>query len=185
MPGGAPQAMQMPWMNLQFAKSDPSKGIGNQMQALGKSLKDAGVNQTLNPPTPQDVAPGASVPGGAGPIAAGGPQGPAPLPGQQALPGSPYSPQAGSAAPPILTPQQASPQLGQPQLPTAQVPYPQPSPVQAFMQNNPFQQLNLLRSALAGGGGAAGGMMPGTAALSGAGMLPGAGVLPGSQGFGG
>ena len=121
MPGGAPPPVQ--FSQLSYA-SPPSNSLGQQMQQFGKNLKSSGLFQQA--PVPADMAPGSAVPGGQGPISAGGPQGPisaggpqgpisaggpqgpssaggpqgpAPLPGHQALPGSPYSPQAGPVAP--------------------------------------------------------------------------------------
>jgi len=110
MPGGAPPPVQ--FSQLSYA-SPPSNSLGQQMQQFGKNLKSSGLFQQA--PVPADMAPGSAVPGGQGPISAGGPQGPAPLPGQQALPGSPYSPQAGPVAPqppaPVAPPPQ-QPSIG-------------------------------------------------------------------------
>ena len=110
MPGGAPPPVQ--FSQLSYA-SPPSNSLGQQMQQFGKNLKSSGLFQQT--PTPADMAPGSAVPGGQGPISAGGPQGPAPLPGQQALPGSPYSQQAGPVAPqppaPVAPPPQ-QPSIG-------------------------------------------------------------------------
>ena len=110
MPGGAPPPVQ--FSQLSYA-SPPSNSLGQQMQQFGKNLKSSGLFQQT--PTPADMAPGSAVPGGQGPISVGGPQGPAPLPGQQALPGSPYSPQAGPVAPqppaPVAPPPQ-QPSIG-------------------------------------------------------------------------
>jgi len=167
-----------PLMNLSklsYAKAPEQNQNAQAMQGLGKSL-DA-FNAARNPP--QDpaapLAPGATVPGST--IAAGGPQGPAPLPGQQGLPGSPYSPAAGPPAPGAAQTPGYTPFTNM--LPTPPVPYPMAgqmqspnSPVGTWAQNNPLNVMQLLKNSLGGGPLAPPGQ-PG-AALMGA---PGAGML--------
>ena len=173
----APALMNLP--KLSYAKAPEQNQTAQAMQGLGKSLN--AFNAARNPP--QDpaapLAPGAAVPGST--ISAGGPQGPAPLPGQQGLPGSPYSPAAGPPAPgagaaaaPGTTP--LTNLLPTPAVPYPPIPYPmagQPnSPIGTWAQNNPLNVMQLLKNSLGGGPLAPPGQ-PG-AALMGA---PGAGML--------
>ena len=152
----APPLMNLP--KLSYAKAPEQSQNAQAMQGLGKSL-DA-FNAARNPP--QDpaapLAPGAAVPGST--ISAGGPQGPAPLPGQQGLPGSPYSPAAGPPAPgagaAVAPPPGTTPFTNM--LPTPPVPYPMAgqmqspnSPVGTWAQNNPLNVMQLLKNSLGGG----------------------------------
>jgi len=175
----APGLMNLP--KLQYAKAPEQNQTAQAMQGLGKSL-DA-FNAARNPP--QDpaapLAPGATVPGST--IAAGGPQGPAPLPGQQGLPGSPYSPAAGPPAPGAGAAAAATPgatpftnTLPTPAVPYPPIPYPmagQPnSPIGTWAQNNPLNVMQLLKNSLGGGPLAPPGQ-PGSALMG----APGAGML--------
>lgn len=180
MPGGAPPAMQ--FSPLQYAQ--PATTTADAMKGLGKNLASANKVLQQQNPAAQPAPPGTAVqtPSG-GTIMMGGPQGPAPFPGG-ALPGTPYSNQAGPVAPPGMTtpPPGAGPPPAQPMVPNqppggamvggqpgAGQP---PSPVGAMAQQ-PGMLQNLIRSIMQGGAGGAGGQpgMPGAAALNGAGML--------------
>lgn len=182
MPGGAPPAMQ--FQPLQYAQ--PATTTADAMKGLGKNLASANKVLQQQNPAAQPAPPGTAVqtPSG-GTIMMGGPQGPAPFPGG-ALPGTPYSNQAGPVAPPGMNqpPPGAGPPPSQPMVPNqppggAMVGGPQgqpgapgQSPVGAMAQQ-PGMLQNLIRSIMGGGG--AGGVtpngVPGSAALNGAGML--------------
>lgn len=190
MPSGAPAPMQ--FAPLQFAK--PSTTTADAMKGLGKNL--AAANKVLNPAdtTGDAVDPGTAIQGGQGPIVAGGPQGPAPLPGQQAPPGSPYSQQAG---PPVPPPQPPPPQPmvpNQPQGgamvggPPQQAPGAQPnSGIGTILQSmNPMQRQAILQQISGGlGGSVQPNGVPGSAALGNAGMIPSWASMGGPGGLGG
>ena len=185
---------------------------GDALSKLGKSLGAA--NKKLNlfggSDASQPVDPGQAVQGGAGPIVAGGPQGPAPLPGQQALPGSPYSTAAGPPAPPPGPPPGSTPLVpgqppggamsspqGPPPLPPGGVPMPQPRPLGAppfgapgpagqpsgianLMQTMAPAQRQALLAQISGGLGGAGGQ-----GVLGSQALGGAGMIPSWASMGG
>jgi hypothetical protein len=186
MPSGAPPAMQM--APLQFAQ--PTQTMASQLQGLGKNLASAGkaVLPGLGGPPATPIAPGAPIPGAAGPTAAGGPGGPQPLINPQAQVGQAGNPAAGPVGPgvpinPAAMPQPNAPgggppggPPGGPQLPTPQNPYPQgpmgASGVGNVLQNmSPPQLLQWLQSISRGGGSVTPPGLPGSAAMQGAGML--------------
>lgn len=196
MPGGAPGPFQ--FSPIQFSQQQQPT-VGQQMQDLGKNLAAASKSMKgTGMPTPAAVDPGTAIQGGQGPIVAGGPQGPAPLPGQQALPGSPYSPQAGPPAPPpgAQPPPPGPPMNLVPNQPQggAQVPMPQPRPPQAppsaaplmaggqgspvsamLSQMSPQQQMAFFQRVAGAGQGGGQGSIPGGAGLMGMmqpGMMP-------------
>jgi hypothetical protein len=184
MPSGAPPMANFPTLSYADIKDAPS--MGKSLQGLGKNLASAKAALAPTVAPQANIAPGATVPDTT--VAAGGPQGPPPLPGQQGLPGSPYSPQYGPAAPPpgqqsILSPQQAGLQQPPVQLPTPVQPYPFNPQTSPLGQLNPINWMNMIRASLNQPGGVP--MSPQQAQLPGSAIMQGAGILPGSQGFGG
>ena len=138
--------------------------VADAMKNMGKNLASA--NKTLQQQTPamDPTQAGAAVPGAQGPTAAGGPQGPAPLQGQSALPGSPYSAAAGPPRPMVPNQPQGGAMIG------GQPGAPGQTPVGAMAQQPGFLQA-LIQRIMGGGQGVNPNGVSGMAALNGAGML--------------
>src|SRR6516164_347042 len=128
MPSGAPPMANFPTLSYADIKDAPS--MGKSLQGLGKNLASAKAALAPTVAPQANIAPGATVPDTT--VAAGGPQGPPPLPGQQS----------------ILSPQQAGLQQPPVQLPTPAQPYPFNPQTSPLGQLNPINWMNMIRASL-------------------------------------